>query len=482
MFKHNTFQHPLQGRYPSETMKGLWSDDVKFQTWRMIWIALAEAEQFCGLDITDEQIDEMRRNRLIIDYDYAQAAEKRRRHDVMAHVETFGVAAPSAAGIIHLGATSCCVTDNADIWIIRRALELVCKRLARCIDRMATFAKKYRDLPTLGFTHFQPAQLVTVGKRACMWLQDLVLDLDNIETVKDNLQYRGLKGATGTQASYLALFQGDGETVKSLEDEFLRLLEPDMNFIPVFHICGQTYTRKQDLRVVSALCELAASIHKISLDIRMLAHDKEIEEPFEAEQDGSSAMPYKRNPMLDERNDALMRYAGNQYGTAWQTHATQILERSLDDSAARRMFLPEIFLTIDAGLIILQRVFEGIIVYPKMIEQHVQAELPFMATEEILMAMVESGASRQETHTRIKKLAQAAGDRVKKEGLPNTLLDEIRKDSYFAAIHHRLDDLTDARRFIGRCPEMVNSFLKDEVAEILKDYHNDLTDTAELSV
>ena len=386
------YQTPLTGRYASEEMKHNFSDAKKFSTWRRLWFYLAKAEQELGLDISNEQLAEMEANTGNIDYKYAAAEEAKTRHDVMAHVHEFASKCPKAAKIIHLGATSCFVGDNTDLICMRDGLDILLPKLARCIDRLKRFAVEHHDLPTLGYTHLQPAQLVTVGKRACMWIQDLLKDLDNMEREREGLRFRGCKGTTGTQASFLQLFDGDEERVQKLDDRVTELA----GFKSAFLICGQTYSRKVETDVLLMLSSLGATVHKICTDLRLLAHWKEIEEPFEVSQIGSSAMPYKRNPMRSERCCSLSRHLITLSSNALNTFATQWMERTLDDSANRRITIPEAFLAADGVLITLQNITQGLVVYPAVINRSIQQELPFMATENIIIAMVKAGADRQE--------------------------------------------------------------------------------------
>lgn len=474
---HEFYESPLSGRYPSEEMKRIWSDDMKFQQWRRLWITLAHAQQQLGLSISDDQIREMEQNITNINYARAMQLESELKHDVMAHIRAFGEVAPGAAGIIHWGATSCDITDNAELIQIKDSLQLICVRLARAIAPLRDFAWEHHALPTLGFTHLQPAQLVTVGKRAAMWLQDLVLDLQALEALRDNLKFRGIKGATGTQDSFLKLFNGDHTKVAELN----QLVTKASGFTRCFTITGQTYTRKQDTCIVQILASFGATAHKIGTDIRILQHRKEIEEPFDEKQVGSTAMAYKRNPMRSERMCGLGRQLINQAADALHTHATQALERSLDDSAARRFYLPESFLLADAICLLLHNVFSGLIVYPAIITRHLNAELPFMATEKILMAMVSKGASRQDCHEHIRQHAQAAGDLVKHEGADNDLMDRLRRDNYFAPVHDQLEELLDPSRFIGRAARQVEEFMP-EVNALLEPYRDQLGGETKLSV
>jgi adenylosuccinate lyase len=472
------YDSPLCSRYASKEMQKLFSDDTKFSTWRKLWLALATAEKELGLAITQQQLQDMAAHLTDIDYALAAAEEKKRRHDVMAHVHTFGVACPSAAPIIHLGATSCYVTDNADLIIMRDGLDVLAVKLARVIDRLAQFAKKYRALPTLGFTHFQAAQLTTVGKRACLWLQDLLMDLRAIERARMDLRFRGVKGTTGTQASFLTLFHGDHAKVEALDEKVTQAF----GFSKAFIVTGQTYSRKVDSEVLSALAGLGATAHKMATDVRLLAHLKEIEEPIEKDQIGSSAMAYKRNPMRAERICSLARHVMALNQDAHATHSVQWMERTLDDSAGRRIYIPEAFLASDAILGILQNVCEGFDVHDKVIARRIRDELPFMATENIIMAMVEAGGDRQETHEKIRVLSREAAAEVKDHGRDNDLIQRVRNDAFFAPIIGQLDALLDPSTFIGRAPQQVDKFLRDDVEPALKPYAGKLTGSSQLAV
>ncbi|XP_051818047.1 adenylosuccinate lyase [Antechinus flavipes] len=474
----DTYRSPLAARYASPEMCFLFSDAHKFQTWRLLWLLLAEAEQKLGLPITDEQLEEMRQNLNNIDYDMAAEEEKRLRHDVMAHVHTFGHCCPKAAGIIHLGATSCYVGDNTDLITLKKAIDVLLPKLARVISRLADFATKHASLPTLGFTHFQPAQLTTVGKRCCLWIQDLCMDLERLTRARDDLRFRGVKGTTGTQASFLQLFEGDHQKVEELD----RMVTEKAGFRRAFIITGQTYTRKVDIEVLSVLASLGASVHKICTDIRLLANLKELEEPFEKQQIGSSAMPYKRNPMRCERCCSLARHLMTLIADPLQTASVQWLERTLDDSANRRLCLAEAFLTADTILNTLQNVSEGLVVYPKVIERRIRQELPFMATENIIMAMVKAGGSRQDCHERIRVLSQEAAAVVKQEGGDNDLIARIRADPYFSPIHAQLERLLDPSSFTGRAAQQVERFLKEEVQHLLKPYQSQMDVKVELNL
>uniref|UniRef100_A0A4W6D614 Adenylosuccinate lyase n=1 Tax=Lates calcarifer TaxID=8187 RepID=A0A4W6D614_LATCA len=460
------YRSPLVSRYASKEMAYNFSDRKKFTTWRKLWICLAKAEKALGLPITDAQIQEMESHAEDIDFVMAAEEERKLRHDVMAHVHTFAHCCPTAAPIIHLGATSCYVGDNTDLIMLRDGFDILLPKLARVIDRLANFAEKYADLPTLGFTHYQPAQLTTVGKRACLWLQDFIMDMRNLQRARDDLRFRGVKGTTGTQASFLQLFQGDHDKVEELD----RMVTEMAGFKKAYLVTGQTYSRKVDIDCLSSLASLGATVHKICTDIRLLANLKEIEEPFEKEQIGSSAMPYKRNPMRAERCCSLARHLVALMADPLQTASVQWLERTLDDSANRRISLPESFLTADIILSTLQNITEGLVVYPKVIERHIRHELPFMATENIIMAMVKAGGNRQDCHEKIRVLSQEAAAVVKQEGGDNDLLARVQRDPYFAPILGQLDALLDPKTFIGRAPQQVARFLSEEVRPVLEPY------------
>ena len=464
---HDRYASPLTSRYASPEMAFNFSDDKKFSTWRKLWLNLAKAEKQLGLkDITDEALGQMESHISDIDYVLAAAEEKRRRHDVMAHVHTFGVAAPAAAGIIHLGATSCYVTDNSELIMMRDGLDILLPKLANAIKTLAAFADKHKDLPALGFTHFQPAQLTTVGKRATLWLQDLLLDLRNISRCKSDMRFRGVKGTTGTQASFMALFDGDHDKVEQLDG----LVTAMAGFPSAFQVTGQTYSRKVDYDILNSLASFGASAHKIATDIRLLAHLKEIEEPFEKDQIGSSAMAYKRNPMRCERVCSLSRHLMVVVANAAQTASVQWLERTLDDSANRRVSIPEAFLTADIVLSLLQNIFDGMVVYPQVIARRISQELPFMATENIIMAMVKAGGDRQICHEEIRVLSHQAARCVKEEGKDNDLIERIKNTPYFAPVVEHLDALLDPKTFIGRAPQQVIKFLQTEVSDALKPF------------
>ena len=470
------YQHPLVERNASAEMIYLFSPAKKFGTWRRLWLALAASQRELGLKITAKQIRQMEQHLDDIDYAYAGRMEKKLRHDVMAHVHTFAKAAPAAGPIIHLGATSAFVGDNADLIIIREGLELIRSRLVNVIDALGKFARRYRSLATLGRTHLQPAQLTTVGKRATLWAQDLVLDLAEIETRLEKLAFRGTKGTTGTQASFLALFDGDHKKVAGLE----KLVAKKMGFNKCYAVTGQTYPRKVDAQVVYCLAGIAASVQKFCNDVRILASIKEIEEPFEKSQVGSSAMAYKRNPMRCERATGLARYVLSIASSPAATAAEQMFERTLDDSANRRITLPEAFMAIDGILLIMQNVAAGLVVYPKVIEKHVAEELPFMATENILMAGVKAGGNRQDLHERIRKHSQASARVVKMQGEPNDLIERLKSDPAFGKIN--FVRLLRPRDFIGRAPEQVDEFLQEVVGPIRRKYRNLLGAKVELKV
>ncbi|KAF9581502.1 adenylosuccinase ade13 [Lunasporangiospora selenospora] len=480
MDPHARYQSPLTSRYASPEMAANFSDNKRFSTWRKLWLNLAIAEKELGLDIPDAAIAEMKEHLYDIDYDLATAEEKKRRHDVMAHVHTFGVACPTAAGIIHLGATSCYVTDNGDLIILRDGLDMLLPKLARVIQRLSVFADQYKNLPTLGFTHFQPAQLTTVGKRATLWIQELLWDLRNLTRVRNDLGFRGVKGTTGTQGSFLALFEGDHDKVERLDQRVTEL----SGFQEYYPVTGQTYSRKIDVDILMPMASFAATVHKIATDIRLLANLKEIEEPFEKDQIGSSAMAYKRNPMRCERACSLARHLQVLVQDALGTASVQWLERTLDDSANRRICLPEAFLTMDILLTLLQNISEGLVVYPKVIERRILQELPFMATENIIMAMVKKGGDRQECHEHVRVLSHEAGAVVKQQGGENDLIQRIRNDAYFEPIWAELDSLMDPSTFIGRAPQQVDRFLRDYVEPALKPFDAVLAkeSKAELSV
>lgn len=477
MTKNNDiYTSPLVERNASRQMAELFGPQKKFSTWRRLWLELAKAQKKLGLDITQGQIKQMARHLDDIDFKKAANFEKQFRHDVMAHVYTFGAAAPKAAPIIHLGATSCYVGDNADLIIIREALELIAGKVAAVVNLLAKFAKKHRDLPTLGFTHYQPAQLTTVGKRATLWCYEFAMDLQEIEHRLETLPFRGVKGTTGTQASFLALFEGNHGKVKQLD----KAVAAAFGFKNICAVTGQTYQRKIDTLVINALASVAQSAHKLCNDVRLLANLKEIEEPFEESQIGSSAMAYKRNPMRCERTTALSRFVLSLASSPAMTASEQWLERTLDDSANRRIVIPEAFLAVDGILEILINVTDGLVVYPKVIAARVAAELPFMATENILMAAVKAGGNRQELHERIRLHSQAAAAQVKKLGRPNDLIARLSSDMAFATVD--FEKVLNPSAYIGRAPQQVDEFIRDIVTPIRKKYRKDLTRKAELNV
>lgn len=470
------YDNPLITRYASREMSELFSPRRRIQTWRRLWIILAEAEAELGLPISREQIEEMKAHVDDIDWDKAAQYERRLRHDVMAHVHAFGEVCPKARPIIHLGATSCYVTDNTDLLLMREGLQILALRLAMAIDRLGQFARKYRDVPCLSFTHFQPAQPTTVGRRACLWAYDFVLDLQELEYRLGQLKARGVQGTTGTQASFLALFQGDHEKVKRLN----QLVCQKMGFTESYAITGQTYSRKIDAQILGLLAQIADTAHKVATDIRLLAHRKEIEEPFEKEQVGSSAMPYKRNPMRCERICGLARFLMSLEVNTHMTHSVQWLERTLDDSANRRLVIPQAFLAADAILILCCNVFEGLVVYPQVIAKHLQAELPFMATEEILMAAVQAGGDRQELHERIRQHSHAVARAIKEQGAENDLIERLHADPAFGAVN--FSEVTDPLRYVGRSRQQVDEFLAEVVEPIRRRYPGVATLKAEVEV
>ena len=460
---------PLSERYASKEMQYIFSPDMKFRTWRKLWIALAETEKELGLNITQEQIDELKEHAEDINYDVAKERERQVRHDVMSHVYAYGVQCPKAKGIIHLGATSCYVGDNTDIIVMTEALKLVRKKLVNVIAELSAFADKYKEQPTLAFTHFQPAQPTTVGKRATLWTQEFLLDLEDLEYVLSTMKLLGSKGTTGTQASFLELFDGDQETIDKIDP----MIAAKMGFKECYPVSGQTYSRKVDTRVLNVLAGIAASAHKMSNDIRLLQHLKEVEEPFEKSQIGSSAMAYKRNPMRSERIASLSRYVMVDALNPAITSATQWFERTLDDSANKRLSIPEGFLAIDGILDLCLNVVDGLVVYPKVIEKHMMAELPFMATENIMMDAVKAGGDRQELHERIRELSMEAGKTVKVEGKDNNLLELIAADPAFNLSLEDLQRSMDPKKYVGRAKEQTERFVSKVVQPIL-DSHKDL--------
>ena len=473
---NDLYTSPLVERNASEEMARLFGAQKKFGTWRRIWLELAKAQKKLGLDIKQNQIDQMAAHLDDINLKKAAAYEKKFRHDVMAHIHTFGEAAPKAAPIIHLGATSCCITDNADLIIMREALQMTAVKTAAVINLLGTFAKKYRTLPTLGFTHFQPAQLTTVGKRASLWCYEFVMDVQEIEHRLDTLPFRGIKGTTGTQASFLALFNGNHNKVKLLD----KMVAAAFGFKNICAVTGQTYQRKIDSLIVNCLASAAQSAHKLCNDLRLLANLKEIEEPFEKSQVGSSAMAYKRNPMRCERVTALSRLVLSLASSPPMTASEQWLERTLDDSANRRVVIPETFLAVDGILEILINVLNGLVVYPKVIAAHVAAELPFMATENILMAGVKAGGNRQHLHERIRQHSLAAAEQVKKFGKRNDLIDRLKADDAFAKVDFK--DVLDPKAYVGRAPQQVDEFIKNIVTPIRRKYRKVLNRKVELKV
>lgn len=459
----DTYESPLNTRYASKEMQELFSPNMKFRIWRKLWIALAEAEKELGLNITDEQIEELKRFKDDINYEIAEKKEKEFRHDVMAHVYAYGEQCKNARGIIHLGATSCYVGDNTDIILMTEALKIIKAKILKVIMKLTEFATRYKDLPALGFTHLQPAQLVTVGKRACLWIQDLLIDLEDLEYILSNMKLLGSKGTTGTQASFLSLFNGDHDKVKKLE----KIIAEKVGFSNVYPVSGQTYTRKQDSRVLNVLSSIAQSACKFSNDIRLLQSMKEVEEPFEKGQIGSSAMAYKRNPMRSERISSLARFVIINSLNAAMTAANQWLERTLDDSANRRIVIPEAFLAADAILNIYANIADRLVVYPKMIEKHIYEELPFMATENIMMEAVKRGGDRQELHERIRVHSMAAAEKVKIEGKKNDLLERIAGDKAFGMNLEELKFVLDPHKFTGRAAQQVDEFIEAYVMPVL---------------
>ena len=475
---NNVYENPLCTRYAGDKMKEIFSADNKFSTWRKLWIALAETEMELGLPITQEQIDELKAHQDDINYDVAKAREKEVRHDVMSHVYAYGCQCPKAKGIIHLGATSCYVGDNTDIIVMTEALKLVHKKLVNVLNELAAFADKYKDLPTLAFTHFQPAQPTTVGKRATLWMQEFCLDLEDLEHVISTMKLLGSKGTTGTQASFKELFEGDEEKINKIDP----MIAEKMGFRECYPVSGQTYSRKVDTRVLNVLAGIAASAHKMSNDIRLLQHLKEVEEPFEKSQIGSSAMAYKRNPMRSERIASLSRYVIVDALNPAITSATQWFERTLDDSANKRLSIPEGFLAIDGILDLCLNVVDGLVVYPKVIRKHMMAELPFMATENIMMDAVKAGGDRQELHERIRELSMEAGKNVKVNGEENNLLELIAADPAFGLSLEDLKKTMEPSRYVGRAPEQVDAFLGQVVKPILEKYSDILGEKAEINV
>ncbi|TGZ83960.1 Adenylosuccinate lyase [Ascodesmis nigricans] len=481
MSSNNIYQTPLSSRYASKEMAELFSPAMRFRTWRQLWLWLAMAEKQLGLPISDEAIAQMEAHLDLTDEDFAVAAEeeKRRRHDVMAHVHAFGQVAPAAAGIIHWGATSCYCTDNADLIFLQKGLDMLLPKLATVIDKLSKFAVEYKDLATLGYTHYQPAQLTTVGKRACLWIQDLLFDLRNLTRARNDLGFRGVKGTTGTQASFLAIFNGDHDKVQELD----RLVTKLAGFEYAYPITSQTYSRKIDADTINALSSFGATAQRIGGDLRHLAASKEMEEPFEKDQIGSSAMAYKRNPMRSERMCSLGRHLSNLAKDALDTYSAQWFERTLDDSAIRRIDIPSSFLTADILLRILDNVVSGLVVYPAVINRRIKEELPFMATENFIMRMVALGASRQDAHEVIRVLSHEASAEVKMKGKDNDLIERIKKHEFFRPIWGEVDSLMDPKTFVGRAPEQVVQFVEKEVKEALAPWKEKISgEVSELNV
>ncbi|MEE3362060.1 MAG: adenylosuccinate lyase [Anaerovoracaceae bacterium] len=476
--ENRSYLSPFSARYPSEEMKYLFSPEKKFTTWRRLWVALAEAEKELGLDITDEQIEELRAHVNDINYDVAKEREKVVRHDVMSHVYAYGQQCPKAKGIIHLGATSCYVGDNTDLIIIKEGLDIIRKKLVNVLAQLADFAEKYKDMPTLGFTHFQPAQPTTVGKRAALWMNDLVMDLEDLEYLQSTIKLLGSKGTTGTQATFLELFDGDYEKVKKLD----KIIAEKMGYEACYPVSGQTYSRKVDSRTVNVLAGIAQSAHKFSNDIRLLQNLKEIEEPFEKTQIGSSAMAYKRNPMRSERMAGLSNYLISDMMNPAMTAATQWFERTLDDSANKRVSMSEAFLACDSILELYINISSGLVVYPNVIHSRLMSELPFMATEIILMDAVEAGGDRQELHERIRVHSMEAGRRVKEEGAPNDLIDRIAEDPAFPQGKEELMKLMKPENFVGCAPMQTEDYLNGTIRPILEKNADLIGITAEINV
>jgi len=475
---NSKYTNPLSQRYASKEMQYVFSPDMKFRTWRKLWIALAETEKELGLPITDEQIDELKEYAEDINYAVAEKREKEVRHDVMSHVYAYGVQCPKAKGIIHLGATSCYVGDNTDIIVMTKGLKIIKKKLVNVIAKLADFAEEYKSLPTLGFTHFQPAQPTTVGKRATLWLQEFLLDLEDVNYVLGGMKLLGSKGTTGTQASFVELFDGDNDKIEQIDS----MIAKKMGFNECYAVSGQTYSRKIDTRVLYVLAQIAASAHKFSNDIRLLQNLKEVEEPFEKSQIGSSAMAYKRNPMRSERIASLARFTISDSLNPILTSATQWFERTLDDSANKRLSVPEGFLSVDGILDLCLNVVDGLVVYPKVIEKRLMAELPFMATENIMMDAVKAGGDRQEMHERIRELSMEAGRNVKVEGKDNNLLELIAADPAFNMTLEQLQESMEPSKYTGRAKEQVEAFIAGIVKPILEENKNLLGMTAKINV
>ena len=476
--RYTTYSNPLIDRYCSKDMSYIFSPQFKFSSWRKLWVALAEAEKELGLNISDEQINELKSNIDNINFDEARKIEKEVRHDVMSHVMAYGIQAPSAKGIIHLGATSAYVGDNTDVIQMNEGLKLLRIKLINLISNLKNFALKYKDTPTLGFTHFQAAQLTTVGKRACLWIQDLLLDLEDLNYRIENIKLRGVKGTTGTQASFLSLFEGDHEKVRELD----KLVCSKMGFEKSFAVTGQTYTRKLDFQVLSTLSSIAQSMHKITNDIRLLQSLKEIEEPFEKKQIGSSAMAYKRNPMRSERISSLSKFVISESLNPALVHSTQWLERTLDDSANKRLAVPQVFMAVDAILEIGINVTDGLVVYKNMINKHINEELPFMATETILMEAVKRGGDRQDLHEKIRVYSMEAAKRVKEEGKNNNLTDMIKNDDAFKMSKEEIDSIMDPINFVGRAPEQVVEFISENVDPYIELFKSEIGMKIDLNV
>ena len=474
----DNYESPLNTRYASDKMKENFSPLTKFRLWRRLWIALAEAEKELGINISDEQIEELKSKKDDIDFEKAAEYEKKLRHDVMAHIHAYGDQCPKARGIIHLGATSCYVGDNADLIIMKNGLEIIKEKLAAVIKALAAFCMEYKDMPALGFTHFQPAQLTTVGKRGTLWLFDLVSDMERLEFEIENIRFRGVKGTTGTQASFMELFENDGEKVKALD----KAVTEKMGFKKAYPVTGQTYSRKLDYNILSCLSAIAQSASKFATDLRLLQHLKEVEEPFEKNQIGSSAMAYKRNPMRSERICSLARYVIADAMNPAITASTQWFERTLDDSANKRISVPEAFLAVDAILNIYNNVINGIVVYPKVIHKRIMEELPFMATENILMDAVKAGGDRQELHEKIRVHSMEAGKTVKQEGKPNDLVERISKDPAFNVTKEDIEKVLKPENYIGRAPWQVEEFIKSEVEPVINKYYKEDSGFSEIKV
>lgn len=472
------YQNPLISRYASKEMSYIFSEDYKFTTWRKLWVALAESEMELGLNITKEQVDELKAHISDINYEDAEKREKETRHDVMSHVYAYGLQCPKAKPIIHLGATSAFVGDNTDVIQMSEGLKLIKAKLINVIKNFSDFADKYKQMPTLGFTHFQPAQLTTVGKRCCLWLQDFLMDIEELDFQLSRLKLRGVKGTTGTQASFMALFNGDHNKIKELD----KRVTEKMGFEKSFPVTGQTYSRKLDSQVLNVLTQIAESAHKFSNDIRLLQNLKEIEEPFEKNQIGSSAMAYKRNPMRCERIAALSRFVITNSLNPAITASAQWFERTLDDSANKRLAVPQAFLAVDSILNIMINVSSGLVVYEKMIKRHIENELPFMATENILMEAVKMGGDRQELHEKIRQFSLEAGRRVKEEGLDNNLISLIENDDSFKLVKSKMHELLNAGNFIGRAPEQVREFLEEHIYPLINENSDKLNLKVELMV